>query len=324
MRRWIEGASTTPPGARAGRPKGALLVGLVKARRRGGRAVALAASVLAASLVLAGVAQAQASRIAGTDEGLGGAAGIFASPHACCPGQSAATTVVPERSGTPTRVALSMSSSSSVPIRIGLHSSGPGGAPGPLLASTTVPFSSFGPSHFVFTDLAVSGWPRMEAGQTYVVSAVVASAPGSGFWRGAAPTATVTRQWIGEMPAGASEPDWTFNSTQQTFAIRIFAPRETRITAHGLVADRSPLRANLTPSATLVALDPQEPLGGKQIRFYSGSTLLCTATTAANGRAACGVPLPLVNGLRSAGNYRATFAGDDDYLASSDQGTLVE
>lgn len=288
--------------------------------------MALAVVVLLASLSFSAVAHAAGSQIAGTSNYIASTGYVFGPYNETSAGQSLAALVVPERSGTPHRLSLLMTGTGAHPLRIALHSVDGNGRIGGVLASTTIQFDSLGNQHGTYRDVPVSGWPRMEAGQTYAVSAVsfVRATLGNAGWSGATRTPSVTTWVTGSISQGADEPNWYHYGSAIVPGLKIFAPRPTRVTAHGLVADLGSARVNLTPSATLAALEPEEPLGGREIRFYSGNSLLCTATTASDGRAACDVPAPLVNALATAGNYRARFAGDEDYLASSDNGTLVE
>lgn len=77
--------------------------------------------------------------------------------------------------------------------------------------------------------------------------------------------------------------------------------------------------------ATLTYGSAHKPLPGKTIAFTSGATTLCTATTGANGFASCAYNL---NGLLSAVlaplSYKATFAGDANYLPISLTVPVVE
>ena len=99
--------------------------------------------------------------------------------------------------------------------------------------------------------------------------------------------------------------------------------RATRMVANPVVADVGLLRIYLAPTAKLEALDPVEPLAGKQVTFKVGSTVLCSATSAADGSARCSGALPLLQSVLALGKYSASFAGDSRYKASSATGSLL-
>lgn len=104
----------------------------------------------------------------------------------------------------------------------------------------------------------------------------------------------------------------------------IHQQRATRLTANPVIASVGPLAVFLAPTAKLEALSPTQPLGGKKVTFKAGSTVICTATTAANGTAGCTGVVPLLQSILVLGRYTVTFAGDSQYKPSSATGTLLQ
>ncbi len=100
-------------------------------------------------------------------------------------------------------------------------------------------------------------------------------------------------------------------------------PRPTRMTANPVVASFSPLTVFLAPTAKLEALNPTVALAGKKITFRVGTSVICTATTAANGTAKCSGLVPLFQSVLALGRYTARFDGDTSYEAASATGALL-
>jgi hypothetical protein len=99
-----------------------------------------------------------------------------------------------------------------------------------------------------------------------------------------------------------------------------YAPSASGTVAQGVTKDGTILVAqastNTTMTATLTSAQGA-PLAGQTLSFSTGTTLLCTAVTAANGTASC-----TATGLGSLqlvlnGTYTATYAGNASYLGSS-------
>jgi hypothetical protein len=111
-----------------------------------------------------------------------------------------------------------------------------------------------------------------------------------------------------------------------TKSLSIAVQVPTTLVAYPAVLQLSPLRISITNlSATLTTTAGNTPIAGQTIRFVSGSTTLCTATTDANGFAKCpSVPLgATLNVLLSLG-YTAVFDGTAAGLQpSSAKGSLI-
>lgn len=98
----------------------------------------------------------------------------------------------------------------------------------------------------------------------------------------------------------------------------------TAIDAQPAVAEVVPAASVFFPelAATLTRRDPATPLPGRELAFYAGGDLLCTATTDADGRAFCG---DVESSLATfpTGGYQVDYGGDGSFLPSSDRGPLV-
>ena len=99
---------------------------------------------------------------------------------------------------------------------------------------------------------------------------------------------------------------------------------DTQLTAYPVLGTLLPLQLNLNVSALLQALQPAvAPLAGKTIVFTTASGQpICTASTDASGKAAC-PGTGLLSVLLGGGSYRASFAGDANYNASSASAPLL-
>lgn len=100
-------------------------------------------------------------------------------------------------------------------------------------------------------------------------------------------------------------------------------PTGTSIVAHPFIGVGPPPAFDGNVSATL--LDQfGDPVAGKTIAFASGTTALCSDDTDAAGLATCAPAAPdgLVALVTSQG-YVASFAGDETYTASSQEGRLI-
>jgi hypothetical protein len=98
-----------------------------------------------------------------------------------------------------------------------------------------------------------------------------------------------------------------------------------------LVAEPSVVRLDpqnfavwLNLRATLTRYDNGAPIAGRTIvfAFPGDDPLVCQAVTNADGVASCGGHEAVVNSVLQLG-YQAKFAGDADYLATSDNGPLI-
>ncbi len=116
---------------------------------------------------------------------------------------------------------------------------------------------------------------------------------------------------VGQISAGAAKT-WTLDV------------RQTKLTANPVILQFSLLKIYLAPTAKLQVLNPTQPLAGKQVTFKAGSTLICTATTAADGSAGCNGVIALLQSVLVLGGYTATFAGDGLYTGSTDTGSLIK
>jgi hypothetical protein len=76
-------------------------------------------------------------------------------------------------------------------------------------------------------------------------------------------------------------------------------------------------------TGTLTVMETGEPLAGRVITFKVDNKLVCSATTDAAGVATCGGVIKATRAVLNLG-YTARFAGDFDYVASSDTASLVE
>jgi hypothetical protein len=98
----------------------------------------------------------------------------------------------------------------------------------------------------------------------------------------------------------------------------------TSLVADPFVFSESPRRSRPdSVSALLVRTDTGAALAGRTIAFSVEAQPLCTATTDATGRAACTLTGAATTQVFTAGGYDATFAGDADFSASSDNAGLV-
>lgn len=75
--------------------------------------------------------------------------------------------------------------------------------------------------------------------------------------------------------------------------------------------------------ATLTRADDGTPLAGKTVRFYAKETLLCTATTDAQGIGACSDPSAFLEAVLHLG-YEARFGGDGPFEPSGDGAPLLD
>lgn len=305
----------------------------------GARRAAAAVATALALTALAAPAQAAETVLAETGPRVSGSALYMAGPsrsayppHEPLPGRALSDTIVPSVSGTPTRLDLGMArgDDTSSPVRLALYEAEPDGRPSDLLVAVTLDADVF-PSQGQYdplttlTEVPIVGWPRLEAGKRYALGVWPTTDQTTIGWFIARPTATVPSIFYGRVFEEEPEPSWHTPDSYWTLVLRVVQEaRATQLTAHGLIADLGPRRLNLTVSATLMTADPRTPVAGKEIRFYTGNQLLCTAITGAGGRAACGVPQPLVSTVRQGGGYRASFAGDSAYGPSSGQGALVK
>jgi hypothetical protein len=64
------------------------------------------------------------------------------------------------------------------------------------------------------------------------------------------------------------------------------------------------------------------PLAGQTLTFRTGSTVLCSAVTGANGSATCSASGLNVLTLDLSGSYTVTYAGNADYQGSSATGKI--
>ncbi|HEX3622577.1 MAG TPA: MBG domain-containing protein [Acidimicrobiales bacterium] len=92
----------------------------------------------------------------------------------------------------------------------------------------------------------------------------------------------------------------------------------------------TPAEARLVPphiyfpmvSARLTIGSPAVPVSGQTIRFMVGSTVVCVATTDANGNASCTGSVTAQLGVILHGGYDAVFGGDPNLLPSQSHGPL--
>jgi Pro-kumamolisin, activation domain/Bacterial Ig-like domain (group 3) len=75
-------------------------------------------------------------------------------------------------------------------------------------------------------------------------------------------------------------------------------------------------------SAALTRTDSGAPVPGQTVSFSAGGTLLCSATTDANGRASCAFQLTTANSALISSGMSASFAGVTDYLTSTASTTV--
>ena len=78
-----------------------------------------------------------------------------------------------------------------------------------------------------------------------------------------------------------------------------------------------PTGAEAEISATLTRTDSGAPVPGQTVSFTAGGTLLCSATTDANGLASCTFQLTSANSALISTGMTASFAGVTDYLTST-------
>ena len=138
-------------------------------------------------------------------------------------------------------------------------------------------------------------------------------------------TATSTSS-VGTYPITVTEGGLA--AQNYTFA---FVPGALTVTPAATVLAVDPVILRISPlgvplgkvTARLSLADPALPLAGHTITFTTGSTSLCTATTAADGTATCRLSLAALLTTIFGGGYQAAFAGTPDLLATTGAGALV-
>src|SRR6266849_4415907 len=115
--------------------------------------------------------------------------------------------------------------------------------------------------------------------------------------------------------AFAGDPAYTTASDSKSFTIN---KEQSQVTYSGALSQG--YHDAFTASATLVDPDGSAPISGKTLTFTLGAGDTCSATTDGSGNAACSI-----TPTQAAGSYAlvASFAGDTDYLASSDTPTFT-
>jgi len=76
-------------------------------------------------------------------------------------------------------------------------------------------------------------------------------------------------------------------------------------------------------SATLTRTDTGAPLPGQTLTFTAGGTLLCVATTDANGNASCTSLTALLTAILNLG-FHVSYAGTSVYAPASATGNLIQ
>jgi len=111
--------------------------------------------------------------------------------------------------------------------------------------------------------------------------------------------------------------DAAYNSATGSAAFTI-NKEESQVTYTGALSQD--YHDAFTASATLVDPDGSAPIAGKTLTFTLGAGDTCSAATDGSGNAACSI-----TPTQAAGSYPlvASFAGDIDYLASSDTRTFT-
>jgi hypothetical protein len=95
---------------------------------------------------------------------------------------------------------------------------------------------------------------------------------------------------------------------------------QTQLSATTLVADigTSPSLPLGGATATLTQGPDRAPLADEAVVFAAGGTIVCTATTDSAGVARCDFgPSGILDTIAAGLHYTVSFAGDDNYLASS-------
>jgi hypothetical protein len=137
------------------------------------------------------------------------------------------------------------------------------------------------------------------------------------------PTAAGTITNSATVSSDLTDPDTGDNTASAETTVN---PRGTNMDARPMLLDDRPspitirlgrFHAFLTDSAT------NAPVPGKVVVMRAGATELCSATTGADGQASCAAPLNLILVAILNLRYTATFAGDAQFGASSDEGRLI-
>jgi hypothetical protein len=124
---------------------------------------------------------------------------------------------------------------------------------------------------------------------------------------------TITATYAGDSDFAASTSDPVTQSVTRARTKLVAAP----------YVGINPLTLRLNPSARLTS--GGEPLAGRTVTFTAGGATICSAQTTSNGVAACiGHLVPSLLRVVLSLGYVASFAGDSDYLPSSDRGALIE
>jgi len=111
--------------------------------------------------------------------------------------------------------------------------------------------------------------------------------------------------------------DAAYNSATGSAAFTI-TKEESQVTYGGALSED--YHDAFTASATLVDPDGSAPIAGKTVTFTLGVGNICSAVTDGSGNASCGITPTQVPASYA---LVASFAGDIDYLSSSDTRTFV-
>ncbi|MEU7056211.1 hypothetical protein [Streptomyces sp. NPDC046197] len=110
------------------------------------------------------------------------------------------------------------------------------------------------------------------------------------------------------------------------FALTVTAPtaHRTLLTATPAFVKKYPypLLVRPYPTATLTDLDTGRRLAGQRVTFTAGTTVLCTVTTDAKGRATC-KPKDGARAILSNNGYTVTYDGDQAHQPATANGRLV-
>jgi DNA-binding beta-propeller fold protein YncE len=87
-------------------------------------------------------------------------------------------------------------------------------------------------------------------------------------------------------------------------------------------AGSGPQGVAASPDGTSLYVANERPVGGEPISFSAGGQHVCTATTDANGNAACSGVLTGVAQSVLALGYQASFTGDVAHQPASENGRL--
>jgi hypothetical protein len=156
-------------------------------------------------------------------------------------------------------------------------------------------------------------------GSTTLATVPVSAAPGSNA------TASLTRSDLGAGPhAIKAVYSGSSSFTASTSAVKAVtvAKLATTIKADAAVVSLIPLGLPLG-QLRITLSSANGRVGGVPIEFKVGSTTVCTSTTDSSGVANCNAASQLL-GLILSNGYKATFAGNANYLSSTAQGVVLK